>query len=127
LDDKPSGTTALEEERMAKYLAVYIGTASAAAMAEQPTSPATEEAGMKAWGEWATQHKASIIDPGTPLGRTKRVSNAGVEDTKNQLTGYTIVEAGSLAEAAEMFKSHPHFTVFPGDSVEVVECLEMPR
>lgn len=112
---------------MTRYLVVYIGTASTAAKAEQPTSPATEQAGMTAWGEWASQNAAAIIDQGAPLGRTRRVSKAGVEDTKNQLTGYTIVEAGSLAEAAEMFKSHPHFTIFPGDSVEVVECLEMPR
>jgi hypothetical protein len=112
---------------MARYLAVYIGTALAAARAEHPISPATEQAGMTAWGEWATKHAAAIIDQGTPLGRTKRVSKAGVEDTKNKLTGYTIVEAGSLEEAAEMFKSHPHFTIFPGDSVEVMECLEMPR
>lgn len=111
---------------MAKYLAVYIGTASAATKAEQPIDSATEQAGMAAWGQWAAQNTAVIVDQGAPLGRTKKVNKAGISDTKNQLTGYVIVEAGSLDEAAALFKSHPHFNVFPGDSVEIIECLEMP-
>jgi hypothetical protein len=25
-----------------------------------------------------------------------------------------------------MFENHPHFTIFPGDSVEIMECLPIP-
>ena len=28
--------------------------------------------------------------------------------------------------AAKMFEGHPHFTIFPGDSVEIMECLPLP-
>ena len=32
-----------------------------------------------------------------------------------------------LNEAAvKLFEGHPHFTIFPGDSVEVMECLPIP-
>jgi ribosomal protein S17 len=42
------------------------------------------------------------------------------------MTAYTIVEAESLEAAAALFADHPHFTIFPGDSVEIMECLPMP-
>ncbi len=28
--------------------------------------------------------------------------------------------------AARMFADHPHFAIFPGDSVEIMECLPLP-
>ena len=42
------------------------------------------------------------------------------------MTAYVIVEAESHEAAAEMFADHPHFTIFPGDAVEIMECLPMP-
>ena len=29
--------------------------------------------------------------------------------------------------AAELFANHPHFMIFPGQSVEVMECLPIPK
>jgi len=29
--------------------------------------------------------------------------------------------------AAELFAGHPYFMIFPGDSVEIMECLPLPR
>jgi hypothetical protein len=37
-----------------------------------------------------------------------------------------VVLADSHENAAGLFKDHPHFTIFPGDSVEVMECLPIP-
>ena len=28
--------------------------------------------------------------------------------------------------AAQLFLNHPHFTIFPGESVELMECLPIP-
>jgi hypothetical protein len=42
------------------------------------------------------------------------------------MTGYVIVQAESHEAAARMFENHPHFTIFPGDSVEIMECLPIP-
>ena len=42
------------------------------------------------------------------------------------MSAYTIVRAESHDEAAQMFDGHPHFTIFPGDSVEVMEVLPIP-
>jgi hypothetical protein len=81
---------------------------------------------MDAWMKWAQDHQASIVDMGAPLGRTKRVTRDGIADTRNNLGAYTVVQAESQEEAAKMFVGHPHFTIFPGDGVEIMECLPIP-
>lgn len=117
---------------MPRFLAIYVGTATARAKSDWNSLPETERQwreaeGMRAWGEWATQVGAAIVDGGSPLGRTKRVSPEGVADTTNTSVGYVIVEAPTHDAAARLFENHPHFSRFPGDSVEVMECLPLPR
>jgi hypothetical protein len=63
---------------------------------------------------------------GSPLGKTKRISPEGLDDIKNVMAAYTVVRAESHEAVAEMFVDHPHFTIFPGDSVEIMQCLPMP-
>ena len=41
--------------------------------------------------------------------------------------GYTIVQAESQEAAAKLFLNHPHFMIFPGDGVEIMECLPLPE
>ena len=81
---------------------------------------------MKAWGDWMMTHKAAIVVEGGPLGKTMRTSAAGVSDTKNNLSGYVVVRAESHKAAANMFEHHPHFAIFPGESVEIMECMPIP-
>jgi hypothetical protein len=69
---------------------------------------------------------AAIVDHGGPLGKTKRASPEGVSDIKNVMSGYVIVQAESHEAAARIFENHPHFSIFPGDSVEIMECLPLP-
>jgi len=112
-------------------MAVYIGTPAALdAFQQRHPDPekrkAVEQAGMAAWGKWVEQHGKSIVDMGAPLGKTKRVDAEGVAGIRNNLAAYTIVQAESHEAAARMFENHPHFTIFPGDSVEVMECLPLP-
>lgn len=113
------------------YLAVFLGT---------PTSPrrkawdamsegerrAKEQAGLAAWGAWMEKHQAAIVVQGGPLGGTKRVSQGGVTGVSNELAGFVVVRASSHDAAAKMFEGHPHFTIFPGDAVEVMPLLPIP-
>jgi hypothetical protein len=85
-----------------------------------------EQAGMKAWGDWMETNKAAIVVTGGPLGRTKRASPAGLEDARNDMVGYVVLKAESHDAAAKLFRDHPHFTIFPGDGVEIMECLPIP-
>lgn len=115
---------------MKNFMAVYTGSASARAewdTLDAEKRKAREQAGMEAWGKWVTAHQKDIVDNGSPLGKTKRISAKGISDTKNNLAAYTVVRAESHEAAAKMFENHPHFTIFPGDSVEIMECLPIPR
>ncbi|HEX7804200.1 MAG TPA: hypothetical protein VF471_15725 [Pseudoxanthomonas sp.] len=114
---------------MKNFLAIYSG--SAAGMEQWKALPAEtrqqrEQAGMQAWGQWATQHAKDIVEQGAPLGKTKRVTADGIADIRNAMAAYTVVKAESHEAAARMFENHPHFSIFPGDGVEIMECLPMP-
>lgn len=63
---------------------------------------------------------------GGPLGKTKRVTQRGVDGTCNDLGAFMVVSADSDDAAASLFEKHPHFTIFPGDSVEIMPVLPIP-
>ena len=109
---------------MKTFLALYMGSASGGGPASM--SEKERNAGMKAWGDWMAKNAAAVVDAGGPLGKTKKAGPAGVSDTKNAITGYVIVQADSHEDAARLFEGHPHFTIFPGDSVEIMERLPIP-
>lgn len=114
---------------MKNFLAIYLGTPDM--MSDWNALPEAERnqrisQGMQAWHAWQAQHQAVIVDGGGPLGKTKSASPAGITDVRNAMTGYVIVRAESHDAAARLFEGHPHFTIFPGTSVEIMECLPIP-
>jgi hypothetical protein len=116
---------------MKKFVAVYIGTTESFdgsdwSKLDAATRQAREREGVDAWSRWMNDHQSIVVDMGGPLGRTKRASKQGVSDVRNNITGYVVVQAESHDAAARLFLNHPHFTIFPGDSVEIMECLPMP-
>ena len=116
---------------MKKFLAIYIGTEAALERSQwnkldDEKREARQATGMKAWMDWGKANAAAIVDQGSPLGKTKRAAPEGLSDIKNVMVGYVIVQAESHEAAAKLFESHPHFTIFPGDSVEIMELLPIP-
>lgn len=87
---------------------------------------AREQEGIAAWKAWAEKHQAAIVGMGGPLGRTRRITADGVAATSNEMGAFMLVRADSHAAAAELFVDHPHFTIFPGESVEVMPVLPVP-
>jgi hypothetical protein len=81
---------------------------------------------MAAWKAWVEKHQAVIAAMGGPLGKTKKVTERGIEDVSNELAAFTVVRADSHEAAAKLFESHPHFTIFPGESVEIMPILPIP-
>lgn len=114
---------------MKKYLAVFMGSAAAMDAFRQKEEVARkqiETAGVQAWHAWVKTNEKSIVEMGSPLGKTKSVSKRGIADTRNELGAWTVVQAESHQAAAKLFENHPHFTIFPGDRVEIMECMEIP-
>jgi hypothetical protein len=119
-----------KEFLMKTFLATYLGFASALEKwkkLDDEQRGQQELAGKAAWGKWVKVNEKSIVDNGSPVGKTKRISANGISDTRNEIAAYTIVQAESHEAAARLFENHPHFMIFPGDSVEVMECLPMPQ
>ncbi len=116
---------------MKNFLAAYIGTPESRKQSGWDDLPEAERKqieaeGVRAWTQWVETHRASLVEIGAPLGKTKRVSRQGVEDIRNNLAAFTVVRAESYEDAAKLFENHPHFAIFPGDSVEIMECLPIP-
>ena len=109
---------------MAKFMAVYTGSPNLGGRPDIDEKTIAE--GMAAWHAWGERHAAQIVDGGGPLGKTKKVSAGGISDIHNMMTGYVIVEAEDHEAAARMFENHPHFSVFPGEAVEIMPCLPIP-
>ncbi|HTT00513.1 MAG TPA: hypothetical protein VMG11_00380 [Steroidobacteraceae bacterium] len=113
------------------YLAVFIGSKKsprrqqwdALSEAERSTK---QQQGIAAWRAWVEEHQGAIVGMGGPLGKTKKASAGGIEDVANELGAYTVVRAESHDAAAKMFAGHPHFTIFPGDAVEIMPVLSIP-
>jgi len=113
------------------YLAMFLGSKTSARRAAWDALPeserrAKEREGMAAWKAWVEKHQGSIVEMGGPLGKTKRITLRGIEDTSNEMAAFTLVRAESHEAAAKLFEKHPHFSIFPGDSVEIMPVLPIP-
>lgn len=113
------------------YLAVFLSNKASPrwqawyAMSEQERR-ARDEAGLAALAAWDEAHRDVIVYEGGPLGATKRASTEGVSDVVNEMTVFVVVRAPSHEAAAKLFVGHPHCTIFPCDSVDVMPLLSGP-
>ena len=103
---------------MAEYIFAYHG-------GKAPESPEEGAKVMQAWMAWMEKAGSAMKDPGKPAGMSKTVSSGGVSNDggANPISGYTIVNAGSIDEAIEIAKSCP--ILDDGGSVEVAELMDM--
>lgn len=113
------------------YVALFTGNRESARAQAFFTLPeaqrkAKEQEGIAAWGAWMQKHQAAIVFAGGPLGKTKLVSPDGISDITNKLGGMVVVRADSHEAAAKLFESHPQFTIFPGEGVEIMPILPIP-
>jgi hypothetical protein len=113
------------------YLAVFLGTKTGPKRAawdalSEAERNAKEAQGRAAWGAWMQKHHAIVNSVGGPLGKTKKASPRGIEDTTNSMAAFVIVEAESHEAAAKLFEGHPHFSIFPGDAVEIMPVKPIP-
>ena len=113
------------------FLAVFLGSKTSAKMTAWNALPkaerrAKEQQGIAAWKAWVEKHQASLVSIGGPLGKTKKVDAAGIADISNAMGAFTVVRASSHEAAAKMFENHPHFAIFPGETVEIMPVLPIP-
>jgi hypothetical protein len=113
------------------YLAVFLGSKTSPRMKAwmalgEAERRAREQEGMAAWKAWVEKHQGAIQAMGGPLGKTKKVTEHGIEDVANEMGAFTVVRADSHEAAAKIFEKHPHFTIFPGECIEIMPVLPIP-
>lgn len=96
--------------------------------AEQMKNASPEDAkkGMEPWFAWKEKVGEGMVDMGTPLGNSHKVTKSGASAGKSTVVGYSILQADSMDEAAEMLKDHPHLEWMNGCEVEIHESLPLP-
>ena len=87
-------------------------------------SPAEAAAHKAKWAAWVGGLGDDLIDPGTPLGKTKSVSARGVTDSDgaDRLLGYSLVKAASLDAALAIAKGCPYLE---HGTIDVAEVMRM--
>ena len=91
------------------------------------STPEQQKKGTEAWMKWMSANKTSIVEVGAPLGKTKRVDSNGASNTKNEIGGYSVVQAESHDAATKIFgKDHPHLQM-PGAWIEIMEIMPIPE
>ena len=110
---------------MSKFFVLYLAPVASIEQMMANTTPEQMKAGMNAWMTWMKSNERALVDMGAPLGKTKRVTASGISSVKNEVTGYTIVEAESHEAAANMLEGHPHLQV-PGAFIDVLAVMPVP-
>jgi len=109
---------------MGTFLAILNGAADENDKAELTEQQQSDF--LAAWEVWANTHRGSLVDPGAPLFRKKRISAQGVEDFEDAKVAYAVIEAETHDAAAQIFSDHPHLRLVAGNSIEVIECPAIP-
>ena len=101
---------------MGNYLLAYRGGSMAETQEER-------DAAMAAWGAWFGQLGGAIVDAGNPFAGSSSVANDGAvsDGAGSGLSGYSVLQADSLAAATELAKGSP--VLAAGGSVDVYETL----
>src|SRR5215471_5769716 len=111
---------------MKKFMVLYIASGSEFERMRQNSTPEQRKKGMDAWMKWMNANKTSIVEGGAPLGKTKRVDSNGASNTRNEIGGYSVVQAESHDAATKIFgKDHPHLQM-PGAGIEILEIMPLP-
>jgi len=105
---------------MPKYVITYLG-------GNQPSSPEEGKKNMAKYMEWIASLGDNAVSPMNPFKDTNTVSPDGSVKTgsSTNMSGYTIIKAGSMAEAMKLVKDCPFLEV--GGTLEVSELMQMPN
>ncbi len=112
---------------MKKFLVLY--TMPIAGLEAWMQKPEEERKGMEEkmradWVTWMRAHASALKETGG-AGKTKRVTATGIEDVKNNIMLYSMIEAPSHEEASQLFVGHPHLGI-PEASIDIMPVNELP-
>ena len=118
---------------MKKFLAIFTCAENsknhqAWKQLDQQSRDTRLQEGSLAKSKWTEKYKNRIVFEGSSLGnKTKLIDTQGVQDIPSRIGAFIMIQAATHEDAAAIFLEHPHFAIFPGDGVEVLECTDQDR
>jgi hypothetical protein len=108
---------------MPKYMMIYRGEATDLSQMSDE-----EAAGVLAkWESWMGKVGPALSDIGSPFGGGTSVVDDGTSKHALSLSGYSIIQADDLAEAAALADGHPYLSEGMGNySIDLFEMLPVP-
>jgi len=102
---------------MHNYIFAYYG-------GKKPESPEAGAREMERWKAWLAGLGNAVINPGTPLGKSRTVSANGVTDggRANPMIGFSIIKADSMEAALKMAQACPFLEQ---GTIVVSQAMEM--
>ena len=107
-----------------KYLITYHSPASAIKKMQTATKEEME-AGMAEWMNWANKCGNQLLDMGSPLTGGLTLKGEEFKASTRKVTGYSIIQAPTIAGAKKLIKGHPHLSWARGCEIELHEMINM--
>ena len=103
---------------MSQFIITYLG-------GNQPATPEEGQRHFAKYKEWLTSLGQAAISPANPFAKTNTITPDGniTPGSSMNMSGYTLLEADSMAVAMEHAKSCPFLEI--GGSLEVSEIMSM--
>ena len=111
---------------MTKYIVLYHAPLAVAQRFAQAT-PEEAQLGLQAWIDWAEKLGPALVDPGKPLGQSRRVSTNGTAPGDTDIIGMSIIQAASMDEALELVRDHHHLAWSDDCTISVLEEIGIPE
>ena len=90
-------------------------------------SPEEMKKGMEPWMVWANKCGDNLVDMGTPLSDSIKLSPDGKSSkTENGVVGYSILKAENLDGAKVLMEGHPHLQWNAECEIEIHETMALP-
>lgn len=108
---------------MAKYMMTYKGEATD--MSDMSEEQVQEV--MSAWAAWVEKVGPAMVDVGHPFGESSSVVDDGSEGSAGSYSGYSVVEADSMAGAKALADGHPYLSDGAGNyAIDIFELMPTP-
>jgi hypothetical protein len=103
---------------MSDYVLIYEG-------GSMPETPEAQQQAMDAWTAWFTTLGSAVKDQGNPFGQEAKTvaADGAVSDGGSAATGYSILTANSVDEAATLAKDCP--VLRGGASIRIHEVFNV--
>ena len=103
---------------MSDYVLIYEG-------GSMPETPEAQKQAMDAWTAWFTTLGSAVKDQGNPFGQGAKTvaADGAVSDGGSAATGYSILTANSVDEAATLAKDCP--VLQGGASIRIHEVFNV--